>query len=76
MEICTRNRPLSETKFLGDFWGPLSLPAPFVLLLIASQIFRENRAKNLPRKSPREKGGNSPQRGLFGHGSLAEKSSC
>ena len=29
-EICTRNRPVSETKFLGDFWGPLSLPAPLV----------------------------------------------
>ena len=27
-EICTRNRPLSETKFLDDFWGPLPLPAP------------------------------------------------
>ena len=27
-EICSRNRPLSETKFLDDFWGPLSLPAP------------------------------------------------
>ena len=27
-EICTRNVPLSETKFLDDFWGPLSLPAP------------------------------------------------
>ena len=27
-EICTRNRPVSETKFLDDFWGPLSLPAP------------------------------------------------
>ena len=24
-EICTRNRPVSETKFLDDFWGPLSL---------------------------------------------------
>ena len=23
-----RNRPVSETKFLDDFWGPLSLPAP------------------------------------------------
>ena len=33
-EICTRNRPVSETKFLDDFWGPLSLPGPFVLLLI------------------------------------------
>ena len=27
-EICTRNRPLSETKFLDDFWGPLPRPAP------------------------------------------------
>ena len=27
-EICTRNRPLSETKFLDDLWRPLSLPAP------------------------------------------------
>ena len=27
-EICTRNRPVSEMKFLDDFWGPLSLPAP------------------------------------------------
>ena len=27
-EICTRNRTVSETKFLDDFWGPLSLPAP------------------------------------------------
>ena len=27
-EIYTRNRPVSETKFLDDFWGPLSLPAP------------------------------------------------
>ena len=26
-EVCTRNRPLSETKFLDDFWGPfLSQP--------------------------------------------------
>ena len=32
-EICTRNRPLSETKFLDDFLGPLPLLAPFVLLL-------------------------------------------
>ena len=29
-EICSQNRPLSEMKFLDDFWGPLSLPAPFV----------------------------------------------
>ena len=29
-EICTRNRPVSETKFLDDFWGPLSLPAPLI----------------------------------------------
>ena len=29
-EICTRNRLISETKFLDDFWGPLSLPAPLV----------------------------------------------
>ena len=27
-EICTRNRPLSETKILDDFWVPLPLPAP------------------------------------------------
>ena len=27
-EIYTRNRPISEMKFLDDFWGPLSLPAP------------------------------------------------
>ena len=27
-EICTRNRPVSEAKFLDDFWRPLSLPAP------------------------------------------------
>ena len=27
-EICTRNPPVSETKFLDDFWGSLSLPAP------------------------------------------------
>ena len=27
-ELCTRNRPVSETKFLDDFWGPFSLPAP------------------------------------------------
>ena len=26
-EIWTRNRPLSEPKFLKDFWGPLPLPA-------------------------------------------------
>ena len=25
--ICSRNRPLSETKFLDDFWGPLPLAA-------------------------------------------------
>ena len=31
-EICTQNRPVSETKFLDDFLGPLS-PGPFVLLL-------------------------------------------
>ena len=24
-EICTRNRPLSETNFVDDFWGPLPL---------------------------------------------------
>ena len=29
-EIRTRNRPVSETKFLDDFWWPLSLPAPLV----------------------------------------------
>ena len=29
-EICTRNRPVSETKFLDDFFRPLSLPAPLV----------------------------------------------
>ena len=29
-EICTRNRPVSEMKFPDDFWGPLSLPAPFL----------------------------------------------
>ena len=29
-EICTRNRPLSETKSLDDFWGPfLSRPLCF-----------------------------------------------
>ena len=29
-EICARNRPLSETKFLDDFWGPfLSQPLCF-----------------------------------------------
>ena len=29
-EICTRNRPLSKTKFLDDFWGPfLSRPLCF-----------------------------------------------
>ena len=33
-EISTRDRPVSETKFLDAFWGPLSLPAPFGLLLI------------------------------------------
>ena len=27
-EICIRNRQLSETKFLDDFWGPLPLLAP------------------------------------------------
>ena len=27
-EICTRNRPVCETKFLDDFCRPLSLPAP------------------------------------------------
>ena len=27
-EICTQNWPLSETKFLDDFWGPFPLPAP------------------------------------------------
>ena len=27
-EICTRNRPLSEKKFLDDFWAPLPLLAP------------------------------------------------
>ena len=27
-EICTRNRPVSETHFLDDFWWPLSLPGP------------------------------------------------
>ena len=27
-EICTRNRPVPETKFLDDFCEPLSLPAP------------------------------------------------
>ena len=32
-EICTRNRPLSETKFLDDFCTPPSSPGPFVLLL-------------------------------------------
>ena len=32
-EICTRNRPISETKFLDDFWGPHFSPGPFVLLL-------------------------------------------
>ena len=29
-EICTRNRPISETKFLDDFWWSLSLPAPLL----------------------------------------------
>ena len=28
-EICTRNRPLSETNFLDDFWGQLPQPAPW-----------------------------------------------
>ena len=27
-DFCARNRPVSETKFLDDFWGPLSLPDP------------------------------------------------
>ena len=27
-EICTPNWPLSETKFLHDFWGPLPLNEP------------------------------------------------
>ena len=29
-EIC---RPVSETKFLDDFWGPLSLPTPFFVII-------------------------------------------
>ena len=33
-KICTRNRPLSETNFLDDFWGPLPLPAPLFHCLI------------------------------------------
>ena len=28
-EICTRNRPVSETKFLDDFWGPLCFTVEF-----------------------------------------------
>ena len=32
-EICTRNRPVSETKFLDDSGGPFS-PGPFGLLLL------------------------------------------
>ena len=28
MVLCTQNQPLSETKFLDGFWGPLPLPAP------------------------------------------------
>ena len=27
-QLCIKTRPLSETKFLDDFWGPLPLPAP------------------------------------------------
>ena len=38
-EICTRNRPVSETKFLDDFWRPLPLLAPFGLLLNVSLFF-------------------------------------
>ena len=37
-EICTRNRPLSETKFLDDFWGPLPLPAPLVYCWLACAL--------------------------------------
>ena len=44
-QTCTRNRPLSETKLLDDFWGPHSSPGPFVLLL----IFR-NRKENHKKK--------------------------
>ena len=40
-EICTRNRPVSETTFLDDFSGPLSLPAPlFYCWRIAAEVWR------------------------------------
>ena len=35
-EICTRNRPISETNFLDDFWGAPFSPGLFVLLLICA----------------------------------------
>ena len=36
-EICTQNRPVSETKFLDDFWGAPSSPGPFSLLLTSPE---------------------------------------
>ena len=29
-DVCTRDQPLSKTKFLDAFWGALPLPAPLV----------------------------------------------
>ena len=49
-EICTRNRPLSETKFLDDFWGAPSSPGPFVLLLaLHVQLSRQVPASEVER---------------------------
>ena len=38
-EICTRNRPVSETKFLLMISGGPSLSRPFILLLNSALVF-------------------------------------
>ena len=49
-EICTRNRPLSEAKFLDDFWGPLPLPAPWFTADINQRISGTGKGK--PARNP------------------------
>ena len=45
-EICTRTRPSSETKFLDDFWGPLSLPAPLFYCWVNVAVWDRRTSRN------------------------------
>ena len=63
-EICTRNRPVSETKFLDDLWqGAPFPPGPFVLLLTMGNAQSEQaKAEFGPRSVPSRAPTTAPMR--------------